>query len=43
MDFADVRRLFPGATDRAYAAVAGNRDRLAKLLRIDRGIDVRER
>jgi predicted DCC family thiol-disulfide oxidoreductase YuxK len=33
----------PRATDRAYGAVAGNRDRLARLLRIDRGIDVRER
>lgn len=32
----------PRATDRAYAGVAGNRDRLAKLLRINRGIDVRE-
>jgi predicted DCC family thiol-disulfide oxidoreductase YuxK len=33
-------RRFPGATERAYRAVAGNRTRLAKLLRIDSSCEV---
>lgn len=32
---------FPRVTDRAYRAVAGNRDRLARLLRIDASWKVR--
>jgi predicted DCC family thiol-disulfide oxidoreductase YuxK len=34
-------RAFPGLTDRAYRLVAGNRDRLARLLRIDASCRVR--
>ena len=34
-------RALPGATERAYRAVAGNRDRLARLLRIDASCSVR--
>jgi predicted DCC family thiol-disulfide oxidoreductase YuxK len=34
-------RRFPRATERAYRAVAGNRDRLARLLRIDASCQVR--
>ena len=34
-------RAFPRATERAYRAVAGNRDRLARLLRIDASCQVR--
>ena len=34
-------RAFPGATELAYRAVAGNRDRLARLLRIDASCSVR--
>ena len=34
-------RTFPRATDRAYGWVAGNRDRLARLLRIDPNCRVR--
>ena len=33
--------FFPGLTDRAYRLVAGNRDRLAALLRIDPNCEVR--
>ena len=38
---AAAARAFPGATERAYRTVAGNRDRLARLLRIDAGCQVR--
>ena len=38
---AGAARTFPGATERAYRAVAGNRDRLARLLRIDSSCQVR--
>jgi predicted DCC family thiol-disulfide oxidoreductase YuxK len=34
-------RAFPGLTDRAYRLVAGNRERLARLLRIDASCRVR--
>ncbi|MDQ3729018.1 MAG: DCC1-like thiol-disulfide oxidoreductase family protein [Actinomycetota bacterium] len=34
-------RAFPRATERAYRAVAGNRTRLAKLLRIEESCEVR--
>jgi predicted DCC family thiol-disulfide oxidoreductase YuxK len=34
-------RRFPRASERAYRAVAGNRDRLARLLRIDATCSVR--
>jgi predicted DCC family thiol-disulfide oxidoreductase YuxK len=34
-------RGFPGATERAYRAVAGNRDRLARLFRIDSSCSIR--
>jgi predicted DCC family thiol-disulfide oxidoreductase YuxK len=34
-------RAFPGATDRGYRWVASNRDRLARLLRIDSSCRVR--
>jgi predicted DCC family thiol-disulfide oxidoreductase YuxK len=34
-------RTFPGATERAYRAVADNRDRLARLLRIDSSCSIR--
>ena len=34
-------RTFPGVTERAYRLVAGNRDRLARLLRIDASCEVR--
>jgi predicted DCC family thiol-disulfide oxidoreductase YuxK len=34
-------RTFPRATQRAYGLVAGNRDRLARLLRIDAGCQLR--
>jgi predicted DCC family thiol-disulfide oxidoreductase YuxK len=36
-------RSFPGLTDRAYRCVAGNRDRLARLLRIDANCELRRR
>ena len=39
---ATARRL-PGLTERAYRAVAGNRDRLARLLRIDASCEVPRR
>ena len=38
---AAATRAFPGATERAYRAVAGNRNRLARLLRIDASCSVR--
>jgi len=38
---AAAARSFPRATDRAYRAVAGNRSRLAKLLRIESSCSVR--
>src|SRR5688572_2451991 len=38
---AAVGRRFPRATEHAYRAVAGNRDRLARLLRIDATCQVR--
>jgi predicted DCC family thiol-disulfide oxidoreductase YuxK len=38
-----VFERFPRATDRGYVAISGNRDRLAKVLRIKRGIEVDER
>jgi len=38
---AGLARLLPGPTERAYRAVAGNRDRLASLLRIDASCQVR--
>ena len=34
-------RAFPGVTDRAYRLVAANRDRIARLLRIDATCEVR--
>jgi predicted DCC family thiol-disulfide oxidoreductase YuxK len=34
-------RTFPGITNRAYRLVAGNRDRIARLLRIDASCQVR--
>jgi len=39
--FAGIARTLPGPTDRAYRAVAGNRERLARLLRIDSSCEVR--
>ncbi len=36
-----VARAAPGLTARSYRAVAGNRDRLARLLRIDASCQVR--
>ena len=38
---AAAARGMPGPTERAYRAVAGNRDRLARLLRIDSSCSVR--
>lgn len=38
---AAAARAFPSATERAYRAVAGNRNRLARLLRIDASCSVR--
>jgi predicted DCC family thiol-disulfide oxidoreductase YuxK len=38
---AAAARTFPRATERAYRAVAGNRERLARLLRIDASCEVR--
>ncbi len=38
---AGAARALPGPTERAYRAVAGNRDRLARLLRIDASCSVR--
>ncbi len=38
---AGLARRLPGPTERAYRAVAGNRDRLARLLRIDASCQVR--
>ena len=38
---AALSRRTPGLTERAYRAVAGNRDRLARLLRIDATCSVR--
>lgn len=38
---AAAARAFPGATERTYRAVADNRDRLARLLRIDASCQVR--
>ena len=38
---AGAARALPGPTDRAYRAVADNRDRLARLLRIDSSCSVR--
>jgi predicted DCC family thiol-disulfide oxidoreductase YuxK len=38
---AATARTFPGVTERAYRAVAGNRDRLARLLRVDASCSVR--
>ncbi len=38
---AGVGRTFPRATERVYHAVAGNRDRLARLLGIDASCQVR--
>jgi predicted DCC family thiol-disulfide oxidoreductase YuxK len=35
-------RTFPGATERAYRWVAGHRDLLARLLRIDSSCEVRQ-
>jgi predicted DCC family thiol-disulfide oxidoreductase YuxK len=34
-------RTFPGATERAYRWVSGNRDRLARVLRIDASCELR--
>jgi predicted DCC family thiol-disulfide oxidoreductase YuxK len=34
-------RTFPGITDRAYRLIAGNRDRIARALRIDASCQVR--
>jgi predicted DCC family thiol-disulfide oxidoreductase YuxK len=36
-------RAFPGATERAYRWVAGHRNQLARLLRIDAACEVRPR
>ena len=38
---AGIARALPGPTERAYRTVAGNRDRLARLLRIDSSCAVR--
>jgi predicted DCC family thiol-disulfide oxidoreductase YuxK len=38
---AGATRALPGATERAYRAVANNRNRLARLLRIDSSCSVR--
>lgn len=38
---AALTRTFPKATERAYRWVAGNRNRLARLLRIDAGCELR--
>jgi predicted DCC family thiol-disulfide oxidoreductase YuxK len=38
---AAMGRTFPRATERAYRGVAGNRDRLARILRIDASCQVR--
>jgi predicted DCC family thiol-disulfide oxidoreductase YuxK len=38
---AGIARALPGPTEGAYRAVAGNRDRLARLLRIDSSCAVR--
>jgi predicted DCC family thiol-disulfide oxidoreductase YuxK len=38
---ARVLETFPGTTERAYRAVAANRSRLARMLRIDSSCDVR--
>jgi len=38
---AAAARAQPGPTERAYRAVAGNRDRLARVLRIDSSCEVR--
>jgi predicted DCC family thiol-disulfide oxidoreductase YuxK len=38
---ASIGRTFPSATERAYRAVAGNRDRIARLLRIGASCQVR--
>ena len=38
---ASTARAFPGPTERAYRAVASNRTRLARLLRIDASCQVR--
>ncbi len=38
---AAVARALPGPTERAYRAVSGNRNRLARLLRIDASCQVR--
>jgi predicted DCC family thiol-disulfide oxidoreductase YuxK len=38
---AAMGRTFPRATERVYRAVAGNRDRLARILRIDASCQVR--
>ena len=38
---AAAARAFPGATERAYRAVADNRNRLARVLRIDASCSVR--
>ena len=38
---AGLARQLPGPTERAYRAIAGNRDRLARLLRIDASCQVR--
>jgi len=38
---ASMFRTFPGLTDRGYRLVARNRDRIARLLRIDEGCELR--
>lgn len=38
---ARILEAFPGATERAYRAVASNRGRLARLLRIDSSCELR--
>ena len=38
---AATARALPGPTERAYRAVAGNRNRLARILRIDSSCQVR--
>jgi predicted DCC family thiol-disulfide oxidoreductase YuxK len=38
---AGAARALPGPTERAYRAVADNRDRLARILRIDSSCEVR--
>ena len=40
---AATARALPGTTERAYRAVAGNRDRLARVLRIDSSCEVPRR